>query len=254
MSSEDASTAATKASAKGAAASSTTKRQRGSLNGTGKKKAAGKRPTRSAVDSSSGTASSAEVGGTVRNTPTADQTIALVGARVRALRLRQGLTLKDVADRTGVSVSMLSMLERGVATASVGTLVSVASALGVHMYDLFDHPAHSEVSPVTRVGEQTLMRSSEGTIRRVAHHDVVAGLELAVNTYEAGGASGQAPTHHDGREFGVLISGSLTVELDGEEHVLEPGDVIAYSSAKPHRIQNSGRETAVAVWVNLDSD
>ncbi|MCB8957368.1 MAG: helix-turn-helix transcriptional regulator [Nocardioides sp.] len=185
---------------------------------------------------------------------TADQTIAMVGARVRALRSRQGLTLKDVSDRTGVSVSMLSMLERGVATASVGTLVSVASALGVHMYDLFDHPATAEVSPLTLLEDQTVVRTSEGTTRRVAHHDVLAGLELAVNTYDVGGASGPVATHHDGREFGVLISGSLTVELEGEEHVLRPGDVIAYSSSRPHRIMNSGAESAVAVWVNLDSD
>lgn len=187
-------------------------------------------------------------------TSATDQTIALVGARIRTLRLRQGLTLKDVADRTGVSVSMLSMLERGVATASVGTLVSVASALGVHMYDLFDHPAQVEASPVTPVSEQTVMRTSEGATRRVAHHDVVAGLELAVNTYEVGGASGPAATHHDGREFGVLVSGALSVELEGEEHLLQPGDVIAYSSLKPHRISNAGDAVAVAVWVNLDAE
>lgn len=184
----------------------------------------------------------------------ADQTIAQVGARVRTLRSRQGLTLKDVADRTGVSVSMLSMLERGVATASVGTLVSVASALGVHMYDLFDHPANAEVSPVTPLEEQTVMRTNEGATRRVAHHDVVAGLEMAVNTYDVGGASGPVATHHDGREFGVLVSGSLRVELDGDVHELRPGDVIAYNSTKPHRIVNTGTGDAVAVWVNLDSD
>lgn len=188
------------------------------------------------------------------DTSAADQTVVLVGARVRSLRTRQNLTLKDVADRTGVSVSMLSMLERGVATASVGTLVSVASALGVHMYDLFDHPTKVEVSPVTRFQEQTVMQTSQGATRRIAHIDEVAGLELAVNTYEVGGASGPVATHHDGREFGVLISGSLSIEIEGEEHVLSPGDVIAYSSTKPHRIRNSGDEAAVTVWVNLDAD
>ncbi|MCW2759168.1 MAG: puuR 2 [Nocardioidaceae bacterium] len=177
-----------------------------------------------------------------------------VGARIRALRSRQGLTLQHVADRTGVSVSMLSMLERGVATASVGTLVSVASALGVHMYDLFDHPDGAETSPVTRLGEQTVARTAAGATRRVAHHDVGAGLEMAVNTYDVGGSSGDAATHHDGREFGVLVSGSLTVEIDGEEHELAPGDVIAYNSTRPHRIRNSGSQDAVAVWVNVDSD
>jgi transcriptional regulator with XRE-family HTH domain len=192
--------------------------------------------------------------GTKSGGTAADQTIAMVGARVRTLRSRQGLTLKDVADRTGVSVSMLSMLERGVATASVGTLVSVASALGVHMYDLFDHPSGEDVSPVTPLEAQTVMRTSEGATRRVAHHDMLAGLELAVNTYDVGGASGPVATHHDGREFGVLISGSLTVEIEGEVHTLRPGDVIAYNSTRPHRIANGGDDQAVAVWVNLDAE
>src|SRR5262245_2187878 len=139
---------------------------------------------------------------TARTGTSTDQTIARVGARIRALRSRQGLTLKDVADRTGVSVSMLSMLERGVATASVGTLVSVAYALGTHMHDLFDHPqGGGGDSPVTRFADQTIVTMSEGTTRRIAHLDSEAGLEFAVNEYESHGASGSNATHHNGREF-----------------------------------------------------
>lgn len=187
-----------------------------------------------------------------RDSDAAEQTMLLVGARIRSMRLRQQLTLRDVAERTGVSVSMLSMLERGVSTASVGTLVAVASALGVHMYDLFAHKDGADGSPVTKLSEQTVVRLGEGTTRRVAYNDTVAGLELAVNEYDLGGASGPSATHHDGREFGILISGQLTIELDGQSHVLEPGDVIAYSSDRPHRIANTGGERAVAVWVNVD--
>lgn len=184
--------------------------------------------------------------------PTAEETIALVGARIRQYRSNQGLTLKEVADRTGVSVSMLSMLERGLATASVGTLVSVASALGVHMYDLFDRGPTDPISPVKRLSEQTTMRTSEGTTRRIAHHDARSGVEMAVNEYEPGSASGDVATHHDGREFGVVVSGTVTVELDGEFHELSEGDVISYSSGRPHRIVNTGDAPARTVWVNLD--
>ncbi|VEG54217.1 XRE family transcriptional regulator with cupin sensor [Mycolicibacterium aurum] len=193
-----------------------------------------------------------EVAVTERVSGPTEQIMLLVGARIRAIRLRQQLTLRDVAERTGVSVSMLSMLERGVSTASVGTLVAVASALGVHMYDLFALKDCADESPVTKLSEQTVVRLGEGVTRRVAHTDAVAGLELAVNEYDLGGVSGPSSTHHDGREFGVLISGQLTIELDGQSHVLEPGDVIAYTSELPHRIENTGTGPAVAVWVNLD--
>ncbi|MFC8501812.1 helix-turn-helix domain-containing protein [Pedococcus sp. NPDC057267] len=186
-----------------------------------------------------------------RHTPS-DQTIAEIGARIRGLRNRRGQTLKDLATETGVSVSMLSMLERGVASASIGTLVSVASALGVHMYDLFDRPAPLDVSPVTRLEDQAVGVTREGAARRVALYDAVSGVELAINTYAAGSASSPAPTHHRGREFGVVIAGRLEVELGGEVHRLEPGDAVAYPSTSPHRIHNPSVEESIAVWINLD--
>ncbi len=213
--------------------------------------AGGKSPSRRSRGAQKNGAAGTDAPGS-RGVSNAEQTMLVVGARIRAIRSRQQLTLRDVAERTGVSVSMLSMLERGVSTASVGTLVAVASALGVHMYDLFAHRDSADGSPVTRLDEQTVVRMGEGTTRRVAHHDSAAGVELAVNEYEPGGASGPSATHHDGREFGVLISGRLTIELDGQSHTLEPGDAIAYSSDRPHRIANTGEERAVAVWVNLD--
>ena len=182
----------------------------------------------------------------------ADQTMAQVGTRIRTLRSQQGLTLKDVGARTGVSVSMLSMLERGVAKASIGTLVSVASALGVHMYDLFDRPEAEPTSPLTKKKDQATVRTNKGAVRRIVHHDAVAGVELAVNEYAAGGASGPVLTHHDGREVGVLISGALRLEIEGESYLLQPGDAIAYASTRPHRISNAGDGPAVAVWVNID--
>lgn len=181
----------------------------------------------------------------------ADNTIVRVGARIRSLRLRQSLKLKDLSERTGLSVSMLSMLERGVSSASVGTLVSVASALGVHMRDLFEGAADQQ-SPVTRLAEQTTVTTSDGTTRRVAHNDTQTGVEMAVNEYPPGASSGRHSTHHVGREFGVVVAGTLTVEIDGVVHDLAEGDAIAYSSARPHRISNSGSTHATAVWINLD--
>jgi transcriptional regulator with XRE-family HTH domain len=183
----------------------------------------------------------------------ADDVIADVGSRVRKMRTAQGLTLKGLAERIGISVSMLSMLERGVSSASVGTLVSVASALGAHMSDLFNSDSGRKAPPVTRKAEQPTFDSGQGASRRLAHQDTATGVEFVVNEYTAGGTSGDAPTHHPGREFGVVVVGRLTVEVDGETYDLAVGDAIAYSSARPHRISNRSRGRTVAVWVNITS-
>jgi ribosome-binding protein aMBF1 (putative translation factor) len=65
--------------------------------------------------------------GQAQGHPDADEMVRAVGASIRAARKRRRLTLQELAERTGVSISMLSMLERGVASPSIGTLVSVSS-------------------------------------------------------------------------------------------------------------------------------
>jgi transcriptional regulator with XRE-family HTH domain len=179
-------------------------------------------------------------------------TIRRVGHQIRQLRSARGLTLQAVADHTGVSVSMLSMLERGVAGASIGTLVAVSSALGVHMSDLFEI-GPDQASPVRRRTEQIEVQTAAGVLRRVAHHDPVRGLEMVVNEYAAGTASGARAVHHSGTEFGVVMAGRLTVEVDGVRYELHPGDAITYRSDQPHLISNEGETVARAVWVNLDA-
>jgi transcriptional regulator with XRE-family HTH domain len=181
-----------------------------------------------------------------------ERMIRRVGFQIRRLRTDRGLTLQDVADRTGVSVSMLSMLERGVAGASISTLVAVASALGVHMSDLFEREVEVP-SPVRKLEEQIEVQTAAGVLRRVAHNDSVHGLEMVVNEYAPGTSSGSRPVHHSGTEFGLVLDGELIVELEGVHHALRPGDSITYRSTQPHLIRNEGQVLARAVWVNLDA-
>lgn len=182
----------------------------------------------------------------------ADETIRIIGERIRQRRKQTGMTLNDLAARTGVSVSMLSMLERGLAGASIGTLVAVSSALGVQMRDLFEHPEEDEDSPVIRFADQTEVETSEGVMRRIAHHAREHGLEMAINEYASGTSSNDMPTHHQGLEYGVVIEGSLIVELGGRRHELHAGDAIRYDSTIPHKISNENGTVARAVWVNLE--
>jgi transcriptional regulator with XRE-family HTH domain len=181
----------------------------------------------------------------------AAETMRKVGAQVRRLRTKRGMTLQQMSAETGTSVSMLSMLERGVATPSIGTLVTVASVLGTHMAELFGEQEDPR-SPVRPRSEQIEVSSGEGVVRRAVHTDSRRGLELVVNEYAPGTSSGRDPSHHPGTEFGVVIAGTLVVEVDGVEYVLKPGDGMTYSSQQPHRFENRGRSVARAVWVNLD--
>ena len=147
---------------------------------------------------------------------------------------------------------MLSLVERGKTTPSIGTLVAISSALGAHMSDLFDNRADKPQKPVIRMDDQPVFVTAEGVKRRVIRTDNDQGIELVFNEYEPGTGSGSGLVHHSGHEYGVVLDGTLTVEVNGAKHELKPGDAISYDSELPHRIQNTGRKLVRAVWVNLD--
>ena len=135
---------------------------------------------------------------------------------------------------------------------SIGTLVSVSSALGLHMANLFTE-GPLDRDPVVRADQQISYQTAEGVTRRIVHDDNGHGLEFVINEYQPGTSSSGQPVHHAGTEFGLVISGTLTVHLDGVDHVLRAGDGITYSSQMPHIISNRGRAPARAVWINLDT-
>lgn len=186
-----------------------------------------------------------------RGVVAAEEHLAELGGRIRSLRAEQGLTLQAVADRTGLSSSMVSMVERGRTSPSIGTLVAIASALGVHMADLFELDVDGPRDVVQRGTDHQVVETANGVLRRLVQVDPRRGLELVVNEYAPGTASAVQVTHHGGYEYGYVLEGILTVELQNSEYHLEPGDSIAFESTRPHRIVNGGSGCARAVWVNL---
>jgi uncharacterized cupin superfamily protein len=87
--------------------------------------------------------------------------------------------------------------------------------------------------------------------RRLVHTDLDNDLEMVVNEYEPGTSSAAAPVHHEGMEFGLIISGALTVRLGDIDYVLAAGDGISYDSTTPHVLTNHGQAKARAVWINV---
>jgi transcriptional regulator with XRE-family HTH domain len=179
-------------------------------------------------------------------------TLRQVGARIRLARTRRGMTLIAVGRATGLTPSMLSMVERGVATPSIGALVAICDALKIPMAGLFGPaPAAPDGSPVVRGRQQPVISTGRGAQRRLILRDAAERLELAENTYLPGAASADAPIHHQGRECGVVLAGRLQVEVNGRTYTLRRGDAIAFDSSLPHRFTNTGREVARTLWVNV---
>ena len=172
-----------------------------------------------------------------------------VGERLRELRRIRRATLRQIADRSGLSESFLSQVERGRSSASIASLRKIAEALGVSMADLFE-PGGVPGPRVLRRDERPAL--SFGILGRKLlltpkplHH-----VEVFAGELEVGGSTGEQPyAHGDSEELFVVISGSVQLELDGELFDLEAGDSIDYRSSTPHRVTNTGQELAEVMWI-----
>jgi transcriptional regulator with XRE-family HTH domain len=172
-----------------------------------------------------------------------------VGERLRDLRRFRRATLRTIADRSGLSESFLSQVERGRSSASIASLRKIADALGVSMADLFEPDGVPGPKVLRRADRPALAFGVLGKksllTPRALHH-----LEVFVGELQVGGSTGEQPyVHGDSEELVVVISGSVQLELGGELFELESGDSIDYRSSTPHRVTNTGQELAEVMWI-----
>ena len=181
-----------------------------------------------------------------------EKTLAVIGQRIRTLRKGRGMTLQALADATGLSSSMLSLVERGLASPSIGSLVVISEALGKSMSALIVDGTDTSDNLVVKARDAQVVETSLGVVRRVMKEDTENGVTVAVNEYAPHTGSSEQPLSHYGYEYGLLLEGSLIVEVDGINHLLQVGDLISYLSQRPHRIWNPGPKTARTVWFNTN--
>src|SRR3954469_23231674 len=101
------------------------------------------------------------------STDAAASALTAIGLRIKEIRLARGMTLQSVSDVSGLSPSMLSLVERGRASPSIGSLVVIASALGVTMSDLVAHEPTPEERLVVRSADAKAVETAQHVIRRV---------------------------------------------------------------------------------------
>jgi transcriptional regulator with XRE-family HTH domain len=175
---------------------------------------------------------------------------AAVGANLRRLRTRRGLSLERLAQRSGVSRAMLSQIELAQSTPTIGILWKIARALGVTFSALIT-AGTQPVPVVLRKGHAKVLTSQDGSFvsralfpvdepRRVEFYE----LQLAAGRHE------EAAPHPPGtRENLVVQRGRVSITVDGVTHELATGDAILFQADVPHRYDNPGEIPAVMYLV-----
>ncbi len=209
--------------------------------------------------------------------PDVDHEWIVVGGRIREARTSAGISVRELARRIDVSPSHVSQVERGLAAFSVRALYNVVSELGIQMDSLFDGvpEAGVETLPVEQsrrpLDEQTALDTS-GVVLRATQRPTIKlksgprwerltaqaeeGCEFLSVVYEPN-PSGEPPEdfiRHSGREYGLVVSGELNVQVGFGQATLGPGDSIAFDSSVPHRFWNAGGFETRCVWFVMNDD
>jgi transcriptional regulator with XRE-family HTH domain len=178
----------------------------------------------------------------------------VVGARVKALREGSGLSLRDLAERSGVSAPMLSQVERGETSPTLTVAARIAAGLELTLSQLLRLDEGGSVT-IVRAGQ----RRRGGSARRGHTFEVLTAAqpgqraELSRHTLAAGAATGapdDPPMHEPGsRETALIESGSVVLVCDGERHELSEGDCVTFDADLPHHFENPAGEPAVLLAV-----
>src|SRR4051812_22565214 len=190
-----------------------------------------------------------------------------LGPRLRAIRLRHGIGLRELARRLELSPSSISQIETGKIRPSVRTLYALASEFGVTVDEVLFNEAPRSRSVAPPRGSSRLVPEPGLAVQRAVERPAIAlnsgvkwerlmfwgdeDVEFLEATYLPGGASSPDDSfvRHNGHEFGYVLSGTLRVVVGFDEFILEPGDSITFPSSTPHRLSNDGTEAVRAVWV-----
>jgi XRE family transcriptional regulator, regulator of sulfur utilization len=171
--------------------------------------------------------------------------ITAIGARVRALREAQRLSLRDLAERSGVSAPMLSQVERGETSPTLASAAKIAAGLELTLSQLLRLDEGGNVF-VIRADERRRQRRDGHTLEELTPPLPGQRADISLHALEPGAATGgpgDPPMHEPGsRETAVVLSGRLALFVEGARHDLASGDSVTFDADLPHHFENEGEE------------
>jgi transcriptional regulator with XRE-family HTH domain len=175
-----------------------------------------------------------------------------IGPRVKALREAMDLSLRDLAERSGVSAPMLSQVERGETSPTLAVAHRIAAGLELRL---------SQLLRIDEEGTVSIVRSAERRAGGADGHRFevltppLPGQRAELSRHVLGpgavtGGAGDPPMHEPGsREVALVEAGPLVLHVEGDAHELNTGDCVTFDADLPHHFANPGEEEAVLLAV-----
>ncbi len=178
-----------------------------------------------------------------------------VGNQLKNLRKLKGLSQRELAKRAGVTNSTISMIEKNGVSPSVSSLKKVLAGIPISIGDFFtlDLDTMQPDQVVFRQEEQPDLGTNSVSLKLVGATIKNRSMDIMHERYAPGADTGPEMLKHDGEEGGIVISGAIELTVDLEVYQLNAGDGYYFSSNRPHRFRNIGKQECVIFSSNPSS-
>ena len=167
----------------------------------------------------------------------------LVGQRIRELRTKRGLSLRALAELSGLSTNAISLIERGDNSPTVSSLHNLASALSVPITAFFEQRADGQVIHLKN-NERPTSETAGVKMENLGSGLPDQQLEPFLMTIAPGGSSTSSQITHSGEELVYVLKGALISRINDKEYQLGKGDSLLFLASQPHVYRNETRKVA----------
>jgi len=186
---------------------------------------------------------------TVMNKATLKNVLPEMGKILRLFREKSHRNLSDVAPGAGISVSMLSQIERGIVSPSIDTLCMVCRVLDIDMAELFRRLSPVEPVRIHKGGERLTLESGGVRYEQLMTSQTAEyPAEIFRIEVKPGCATAMSGGGHEGTEMGYVLEGRARLTVGEEKYAIDENDSLYFSAHLPHRLANTGRKVFRAVW------
>lgn len=177
-----------------------------------------------------------------------------VGRQLRTMRKARNLSIRTLAEMSGLSLNTLSLIENGKTSPSVNTLSQLARSLNVPITSFFEREEHKRRIVHQRAGERKQIVFPQGQMEKLNEGLPHIGSEPFITRLEPGANSGQTPIVFPGREFIYCLEGHITYTSEGAVFPLAPGDSLILDAYVPHTWRNTANTVSSALLVLCPED
>jgi transcriptional regulator with XRE-family HTH domain len=177
-----------------------------------------------------------------------------VGQRLRELRAERDLSIRALAEHSGLAVNTLSLIENNKTSPSVSTLQQIAAALKVSITAFFGTDAPKNSVSYVKASQRPSAAFAHGTLQDLGAGLTSRAVEPFLVTLEPNAGSGANPIVHTGHEFVYCLTGRIVYTVEDRTFLLEPGDSLLFESHLPHRWHNADAGPSQALMVLCPAD